>query len=102
MRRRLDVLDSPARRKIFWSYVHPVLPVVSSHIKRSVVRPSPNHTFFQRRLGDRIKSAVELFASNIASDRLAAHSLTTIRFSRQIGGDPFPGHSLVASAMNIL
>src|SRR5438445_5871073 len=84
MRRGLDVLHAPARRKIFRGHVGPGLPVVARDMEGTIVGTHPNHAFFERRLRNRVERAVELFAGNVASDRLAASALTTTGMRRKI------------------
>ena len=74
MRRRFDVLHAPARRKIFRRHVRPPLAVVARDVKRPVIRSGPDHTLLERRLRDRIQSAVKLFAGHVACDRLTARA----------------------------
>src|SRR3989442_12590900 len=102
MRRRLYVLHAPARRQVFRRDVQPRLPVIASDLERAVVRAGPDHALFERRLRDRVQRAVEFFAGDVASDRLAADALTTRRMRSEVGRDLLPRHAFVAGAMNVL
>src|SRR5262245_57171086 len=102
MRRSFDELHAPARRQIFRSYVGPFLTVVASDIERTIVRSCPDHAFLERRLSDRIKRAVKLFARNVARDRFTTAALTTFRTRREIRRDLFPRHSFITRAMDVL
>ena len=101
-RRRLDVLHAAASRQIFRRDIGPRLAVVARDVKRPVVRARPDDTDLERRLGDRVQRAVNLFTGHITRDRLAAPALTARGLRRQIRRDLFPRYTLVARAMQIL
>ncbi len=77
MRRRIDVLDAAASWKIFGSDVGPCLAIVARDIERAIITAGPDYALFQRGFRNRIKRAVELFAGNVARNRLAARTLAT-------------------------
>src|SRR5215510_12056132 len=102
MRRSLDVLHTTARRKVLRCDIGPRLPVVAGDVERAVVRAGPDDSLFERRFSDRVERAVELFAGDVAGDRLAANALTAGGMRGEIGRDLFPGHAFVACAMHVL
>ena len=79
MRRRLDVLDPASRRKSLWRDVGPRFSVIARKVEGAVICARPDYALFQRGFRNRIKRAVELFASDIAGYRLAARALATGR-----------------------
>ena len=102
MRRWFDVLHTSSRRKIFRGHVGPGLAVIARDVKRTIVGSHPNHSLFEWRLRDRVERAVELFAGNVACDRLAAGALTATGMRRKIGRNLFPRYTFVTRAMKIL
>ena len=79
VRRRLDVLHAAAGRQILRRDVRPGLAVVARDVERPVVRAGPDHALLERRFRDRVERAVELFAGDVARDRLAARALAAVR-----------------------
>src|SRR5689334_24736613 len=98
MRRRFDVLHAPARWQVLRRNVGPLLSIVSRDVERAVISSRPDDTLLEWRFGDRVQRAVKLFSRNVASNRLTAHALTTIRMRRQVRRDSLPGHTLVTRA----
>src|SRR5215471_15821974 len=102
VRRWLDVLYAPAGWQILRGDVRPRLAIVPGNVKRTVVGAGPNHSFFERRLSNRIESAVELFTGYVASYWFAADSLAAFGFCRQIRRNLFPADAFVARAVHVL
>ena len=95
MRRRLDVLDAPARRQVLRRDVLPRLAVVAGHVDGPVVGADPEHAALELRLAHRVDRRVDLLARDVARDRVARHDLVLLLVCRQVRADHLPRHAVV-------
>ena len=98
VRRILDGLDARADQ-ILRRHVLPGLAVVARDADRAVVGADPDHAALEARLDHRVDRRVDLFAGDVARDRIARDDLILRFLRRQVGADDVPRDALVHRAM---
>ena len=98
VRRVFDGLDARADQ-VLWRHVLPGLAIVPRHAHRAVVSAHPDHALLEARFDHGVNRRVDLFARDVARDRVARNDLILRLFRRQVGADDLPGDALVDRAM---
>ena len=97
--RRIDQAHETPFRHVRRDFC-PMRAIIRRHVHKAVIRSGPEHSFFQRRFGERENRVVIFDARDVVRDRAAARLLFALVVTRQIGTDLRPCFSLVGRFEN--